>query len=92
VPSVAAPTDDVTARSLANLTRRDREVLSLVADGQSNAEIAAQLGISDRTAKRHIANVLDRLGLPTRGAPGRTARVDLRSCRRADELIIGKIL
>ncbi len=69
VPSVAAAsTDDATARSLANLTRREREVLSLVAGGQSNAEIAARLGISDHTAKRHIANVLARLDLPTRGA------------------------
>ena len=68
LPAVAAPTDDAAAKSLANLTRREREVLSLVAGGQSNAEIAAQLGISDHTAKRHIANVLARLGLPTRGA------------------------
>jgi TolB-like protein/DNA-binding CsgD family transcriptional regulator len=62
------PTDEATARALANLTPREREVLSLVASGQSNAEIAAGLGISDHTAKRHIANVLARLDLPTRGA------------------------
>ncbi len=59
---------DDAARALAALTAREREVLSLVASGQSNAEIAARLGISDHTAKRHIANVLARLDLPTRGA------------------------
>jgi TolB-like protein/DNA-binding CsgD family transcriptional regulator len=64
----AVPTDEATTRALTNLTAREREVLSLVAGGQSNAEIAARLGISDHTAKRHIANVLSRLGLPTRGA------------------------
>ncbi len=59
---------DAAARALAALTAREREVLSLVASGQSNAEIAGRLGISDHTAKRHIANVLARLDLPTRGA------------------------
>jgi TolB-like protein/DNA-binding CsgD family transcriptional regulator/Flp pilus assembly protein TadD len=59
---------DPSARALATLTAREREVLSLVASGQSNTEIAARLGISDHTAKRHIANVLARLDLPTRGA------------------------
>jgi len=60
--------DDATVRALGELTPREREVLSLVASGQSNAQIAARLGISDHTAKRHVANVLDRLRLPTRGA------------------------
>jgi TolB-like protein/DNA-binding CsgD family transcriptional regulator len=60
--------DDATIRALAELTAREREVLGLVASGQSNAQIAAGLGISEHTAKRHVANVLDRLQLPTRGA------------------------
>ena len=60
--------DDATIRALGELTAREREVLSLVASGQSNAQIAAGLGISEHTAKRHVANVLDRLQLPTRGA------------------------
>jgi adenylate cyclase len=68
-PRSGATTEaDAAARALAALTARERQVLSLVASGQSNAEIAAQLGISDHTAKRHIANVLARLDLPTRGA------------------------
>jgi DNA-binding CsgD family transcriptional regulator/Flp pilus assembly protein TadD len=60
--------DDATVRALAELTAREREVLSLVASGQSNPQIAAQLGISEHTAKRHVANMLDRLQLPTRAA------------------------
>ena len=59
---------DAVSRALGNLTAREREVLALVASGQSNAEIATRLGISDHTAKRHVANVLARLQLPTRGA------------------------
>jgi len=68
---------DAAARALAALTAHEREVLRLVASGQSNAEIAARPGISDHTAKRHVANVLARLDLPTRGAAGRPARPDL---------------
>ena len=62
------PSADAVSRALGNLTAREREVLALVASGQSNAEIATRLGISDHTAKRHVANVLARLQLPTRGA------------------------
>jgi TolB-like protein/DNA-binding CsgD family transcriptional regulator len=60
--------DDASVRALTELTAREREVLSLVASGQSNAQIAVRLGISEHTTKRHVANVLDRLQLPTRGA------------------------
>jgi adenylate cyclase len=60
--------DDAAVRALGELTARERQVLSLVASGQSNPQIATQLGISEHTAKRHVANVLDRLQLPTRGA------------------------
>jgi DNA-binding CsgD family transcriptional regulator len=50
------------------LTGRERSVLGLVAQGSSNAQIAAALGINGHTAKRHIANILTKLDLPTRGA------------------------
>ena len=50
------------------LTEREREVLSLVADGLSNAGIAEQLKLSDHTVKRHVANILLKLDLPTRAA------------------------
>lgn len=50
------------------LSAREREVLSLIADGESNAGIAVHLGLSEHTVKRHVANILLKLDLPTRAA------------------------
>ena len=47
------------------LTYREREVLSLVAEGYTNAEIAARLEISSRTVETHRANMMRKLGLRT---------------------------
>ena len=47
--------------ALAELTEREREILRLVARGQSNAEIAGHLVISPLTAKTHVSNVLRKL-------------------------------
>ena len=48
------------------LTKRETEVLSLLADGCTNAEIAGRLYISRRTAEHHVANILSKLGLRSR--------------------------
>jgi DNA-binding NarL/FixJ family response regulator len=48
------------------LTEREREVLSLVAKGQSNKEIAAELDITERTARTHVSNILGKLDLASR--------------------------
>ncbi len=45
----------------ANLTEREYEVLKLVVDGRSNAEIADELKISDHTAKAHVCNIIQKL-------------------------------
>ena len=50
------------------LTPRQLEILRLVAQGLSNPEIASRLRLSDHTVKRHVANLLTRLGLPSRAA------------------------
>src|SRR5579862_2620139 len=50
------------------LSAREREVLALIADGLSNPDIAVQLGLSEHTIKRHVANILLKLDLPTRTA------------------------
>jgi DNA-binding NarL/FixJ family response regulator len=51
------------ADSLAALTPREREVLSLVAQGRSNAAIAGALVISPKVVEKHVANIFDKLGL-----------------------------
>ena len=48
------------------LTPREREVLSLVAEGLSNKELAARLSISEHTAKFHVNAVLSKLGVQRR--------------------------
>ena len=48
------------------LTEREREVLALVAKGHSNKEIAAQLDITERTARTHVSNILGKLDLASR--------------------------
>jgi non-specific serine/threonine protein kinase len=55
-------------RSRSDLTPRELEVLRLVAQGHSNAQIAAALFISVPTVKRHLTNILAKLDLPSRSA------------------------
>ncbi len=50
------------------LSRREREVLRLVVEGYSNAEIAQALFIGERTARTHVASILAKLGVSTRTA------------------------
>ena len=59
--SLVTPQQTVTA-----LTRREREILVLVAQGGSNRDIARALVISERTARTHVSNVLTKLGLTSR--------------------------
>jgi DNA-binding NarL/FixJ family response regulator len=48
------------------ITLREREILSLIAKGRANKEIAAALGIAEDTVKRHISNVLQKLDVSDR--------------------------
>jgi DNA-binding NarL/FixJ family response regulator len=59
-PSAGAPAE------LADLTQRELDVLCLMADGQSNAEIAASLVLSEATVKTHVNHILTKLRLRDR--------------------------
>ena len=50
--------------TLASLTPREREVLSLVAQGRSNIAIASAFTISPRVVEKHVASIFAKLGLP----------------------------
>jgi DNA-binding NarL/FixJ family response regulator len=54
-------------KGLAPLTKRETEVLSLLAEGCSNSQIAERLYISRRTAEHHVASILAKLDLKSRG-------------------------
>ena len=62
-PAVAAPA----GRRHLLLSGREREVLERIAAGDSNKLIARALDISPHTVKRHVANILDKLALDSRG-------------------------
>ena len=52
--------------ALGSLTARERDVLGAVARGLSNRAIADELGITERTARTHVSNILAKLGLASR--------------------------
>ena len=66
----ASPSEDLPP--ILPLTLREEEVLRLMAEGLRNKEIAARLGISERTATFHVGNVLSKLG-----ADGRVEAIHL---------------
>jgi non-specific serine/threonine protein kinase len=60
VPAPRAAADD------SGLTKREREVAALIAEGLSNREIAARLVVAQRTAEGHVENILSKLGFTSR--------------------------
>lgn len=46
--------------------KREREIIALIADGQSNKEIARQLNIATHTVKSYVHNIMEKLALHNR--------------------------
>lgn len=55
-----------TSPALSLLTSREREVLALIASGQSNRQLANHLGITERTARTHVSNLFGKLNVTSR--------------------------
>jgi LuxR family maltose regulon positive regulatory protein len=66
-PVVGAPSPPAAPAAGMPLTSREMDVLSKIAAGDSNKVIARALELSPHTVKRHVANILDKLGLQSRG-------------------------
>ncbi|MDA2814684.1 LuxR C-terminal-related transcriptional regulator [Nocardiopsis sp. RSe5-2] len=64
---LAPPAPQAEQKLPADLNRREREVLALVAAGKRNRAIAQELGVAESTVKFHISAVLKKLGVATRG-------------------------
>ena len=62
----ASPAETVEHPWLDRLTEREREVMRLIAAGNSNAEIALELYLSETTVKTHVRHILTKLGLRDR--------------------------
>jgi len=60
------PAAKVEETSTVTLSRREREIAQLIAQGLTNKEIAAKLVLSERTAEAHVQNILNKLGFRSR--------------------------
>jgi len=75
-PKVSRPDGDAAAASSAvngagephGLSAREVEVMSLIADGQTNGEIAARLFLAEKTVKNHVRRIYSKLGVGSRPA------------------------
>jgi two-component system, NarL family, nitrate/nitrite response regulator NarL len=77
-PEVLRPLRTQRASGAEELTAREAQVLSLLAEGLSNKEIARRLGVAERTAKFHVESILGKLGARSRSeAVVRAARAGL---------------
>jgi DNA-binding NarL/FixJ family response regulator len=73
------------ADPLAELTPREREVLGLMAEGRTNAGIAARLWLTEKTIETHVRSILGKLGLPASTQDHRRVLAVLAYLRAAGE-------
>jgi DNA-binding NarL/FixJ family response regulator len=70
-PAAAAPAP----QNAPGLTRRELEILQLVAEGQSNAQVARTLWVTEQTVKFHLSNIYRKLGVSNRTEASRWAQL-----------------
>lgn len=88
-----APVSMRQADDVARLTRRELEILRLVAEGLSNAQLASRLWVTEQTVKFHLSNVYRKLGVAKshRGEPlGATPRAAPRDRPRRRDGCLGR--
>jgi two-component system, NarL family, response regulator DevR len=74
--------DDIDPK-LARLSRREEDILELIAKGLTNREIAERIGLSDKTIKNYVSSILQKLEVVRRAeAASYIARVRAQTARR----------
>jgi DNA-binding CsgD family transcriptional regulator len=72
IREVSGPADpgsaSESASESARLSAREAEVMSLIADGQTNGQIAARLFLAEKTVKNHVRRIYSKLGVGSRPA------------------------
>ena len=71
----ARPHPSIAAEAFPMLTVRERDVLQLIAEGQSNSQIAARLGLTRKTTSNYVSAILTKLQVRNRAEAGDRARV-----------------
>ncbi len=74
LPSLIGTGTAALPRSLAHLTDREREILELMARGDTNPIIGRRLGIRPKTVRNHVSNIFTKLGVADRAGATRRAR------------------
>ena len=75
---------------LASLTKQERRILDLIAEGQTNRQIAASLFLAEKTVKNYVSNLLTKLGMERRTqAATYAARLEERAAQAARRDITG---
>ena len=75
-PDIAAALMDSMHRPVITLSKRETEILALLATGATNREMAQQLFISESTVKTHLVHIYSKLGVDNRTAAVATARAE----------------
>jgi DNA-binding NarL/FixJ family response regulator len=74
-PAAAAPERRSTTEDMPDLTRRELEILQLVAEGHSNTQLAKMLWVTEQTVKFHLSNVYRKLDVANRTEASRWAQL-----------------